>query len=106
MSEDVEVSGERHTLKMTWGAIRDISKVEPAPAIVFAMLEANQWKAVELEAVLNACLKAGGSKIMAGSLIDEIGVEPARRVAVSLFREYFKVENEGKTEAAMEASPA
>lgn len=103
MSVDRDIDGVRHTLKLTWGGIRDIAKVEPAPVIVYSMIVTNQFKAEELEAVISAGLKFGGSDMTAEAFIDAIGLEPARKIAQELMEEYIKPDAK-KPEADMATS--
>lgn len=96
MSEIIEFGGERHELKITFAALKEIAKVQPAPGVLYALFESHHYSLSELEATIDAALRAGGSKALASDVIEELGVEPSRLICVALLKELFKREDKEK----------
>ena len=103
MRGDVKVkAGERDvTLRLTLGAMEEVSEVEIAPAVILGALQTGVYTAKELGAVLRAGLKAAGESMTAGELVEAIGGVEAARVASDLLKAFFRLDDaSGNADAA------
>lgn len=96
----VKADGRDVTLRLTLGAMEDVSAVEVAPAVILGALQTGIWTAKELGAVLRAGLRASGEEMTADELVDAIGGPEAVRVAIDLLKRFFRVEDASGNAAA------
>jgi len=107
MKGDVKL-GER-TLRITIGALEEMTDAAYAPAVVLSALASNIYTLRELLATVAAGLKGAGEDASAGVVIDDAGIQPARDAALEALRAAFKADAgngdaAGKTEAATPVS--
>lgn len=96
----VKIEGKEHVLRLTLGAMEEVSEVEMAPAVILGALESGVYNAKELGAILRAGLRATGTEISADDLVSAIGGLEARNVAIRLLAAFFGVNASGNADAA------
>lgn len=103
---EIEVEGKAIRLAMPIGGLEMVAIVNPALEEVRDSLMAagpmgwRVWRLDELKAVLSAGLRYGAAEgFTAGSLIETLGVTPARDLALRLLNLAFSDDKPGKGEA-------
>lgn len=96
----VKAEGREVTLRLTLGAMEEVSEVEVAPAVILGALQTGVYTAKELGAVLRAGLKATGESMTAGELVEAIGGVRAAQVAADLLAKFFRLDDASGNVAA------
>jgi hypothetical protein len=101
---EVEVGGAKQLLSLPIGGLEEIAKVNPQIEELWQALGTTLYRLDELQAVLGAALKWGGSRLTAGDVIETAGVKRARLMARDVLGAAIRDDDRGNA-AAPEPDP-
>lgn len=100
-----EIDGQKHTARLTLGALEEIQLEGYAPGVVFNALATGIYTPGELGATLRAGLAVTGENLTSDELVAALGGTEAVKIAVKLLALFFDPDDSGNVLAAVDGNP-